>query len=284
MDNKLTEEPNGEIEANLVPGADQPDLNYIHHPVDIVRFNDRAIRSDFKLLTNGRSTQKISDTNRITGSENLFVEEGAVIEHCIINASEGPVYIGKNALLMEGCMLRGPVAVCEGAVLKMGAQVYGATTIGPYSVAGGEIKNSVIFGFSNKAHHGYMGDSVIGEWCNWGAGTSNSNVKNTAGAVKVWDNATRSYIHAGNKCGLFMGDYSRCAINTSFNTGTVVGVCCNIFGNEQPPKLVPDFTWGDKKYTFEKIFADIANWKQFKGHSLTLEEKIILESLYNHQT
>jgi UDP-N-acetylglucosamine diphosphorylase/glucosamine-1-phosphate N-acetyltransferase len=203
---------------------------YINYPWNIFELNDWAIRQDFKLLTAGRISREIPISNSISHPENIFLEEGARVENCIINATTGPVYIGKNAEIMEGCMIRGPLAMCEGSVLKMGSKVYGATTLGPYCVGGGEIKNTVMFGFSNKGHDGYLGDSVIGEWCNLGAGTSSSNLKNNAGEVYVWNGYDDHKIVAGKKCGLLMGDYSRSAINTSFNTGTVTGVCCNIFG------------------------------------------------------
>ncbi len=261
---------------------DDPDeLKVLQYPWQIFQYNDWAIRKDFEMITAGRQSQQISLTNQIIGSENIFLEEGAIVEHSIINASMGPVYIGKNAQVMEGCMIRGAFALCEGAVLKMGSKVYGATTIGPYCNAAGEIKNAVMFGFSNKAHDGYLGDSVIGEWCNLGAGTSNSNVKNTAGEVRVWSNKDNEYLPVGLKCGLLMGDYSRAAINTSFNTGTVVGVCCNIFGAYFPPKFVSDFTWGKERYTFAKILQDVENWKKLKGKTLSDQEKKFLENLYN---
>jgi len=183
---------------------------------------------------------------------------------------------------MEGSLIRGPFALCEGATVKMGTKIYGATTVGPYCVVGGEIKNSVLFGFSNKGHDGYLGDAVIGEWCNLGAGTSNSNLKNNAGEVKIRDHRTGRLISAGAKCGLLMGDYSRSAINTSFNTGTVVGVCCNIFGEGLTPKYIPSFSWGygdegqagvkTGRYDLEKAFRDIASWKRLKGHALTEAE------------
>jgi len=257
----------------------------IQYPWDIFLQNDWALRKDFEWITAGRASQKISPTNKVVAPENIFIEEGAEVEHAIINASTGPVYIGKNATIMEGCLIRGPLALCEGATLKLGAKIYGATTIGPYCSAGGEIKNTVMIGYSNKAHDGYLGDSVIGEWCNLGAGTTNSNVKNTAGEVKMWNNATKDFKSVGIKAGLIMGDYSRAAINTAFNTGTVVGVCCNIFAAPMaigvPPKLVNSFTWGNEKYNFEKALQDIGNWKKLKGKSITGEEKNILQQLYN---
>jgi UDP-N-acetylglucosamine diphosphorylase / glucose-1-phosphate thymidylyltransferase / UDP-N-acetylgalactosamine diphosphorylase / glucosamine-1-phosphate N-acetyltransferase / galactosamine-1-phosphate N-acetyltransferase len=248
--------------------------------IQIFEFNDWAIRKDFELITSGRTSERLSGTNKAIDPENIFIEKGAVVEHCILNAGEGPVYIGKNSLIMEGAMIRGPFAICEGATVKMGTKIYGATTIGPYCIAGGEIKNSVLFGFSNKAHDGYLGDSVVGEWCNLGAGTSNSNIKNTAGKIRVWNNATREFETAGIKCGLLMGDYSRCAINTSFNTGTVAGVCCNIFGNF-PPKYIPDFSWGNERYILEKALQDIDNWKKLKGKTITENEIKLLTDIYS---
>lgn len=253
----------------------------IQQPWDIFLFNGWALQKDFELITTGRKSGHLSPTNNTIIPQNIFIEEGATVEHSIINASGGPVYIGKNAEVMEGCMIRGPFALCEGATLKMGSKIYGATTIGPHCVAAGEIKNSVMFANSNKAHDGYLGDSVIGEWCNLGGGTTTSNVKNTAGNVHVWNNKISGYQEMGLKCGLLMGDYSRAAINTSFNTGTVVGVCCNIFGEGFPPKLITDFTWGKERYFFDKALQDIDNWKKLKGAFLTEQEKIILKQLYN---
>lgn len=255
----------------------------IKFPWDIFRLNAWAIEQDFALLTKGRNSQKLSGTNNVNKPENVFIEEGAVVECSFLNASEGPIYIGKGALVMEGCMLRGPLAICDGAVVKMGARIYGGTTIGPGSTVAGEIKNSVIFGYSNKAHDGYMGDSVIGEWCNWGAGTSNSNIKNTASGVVVY--APSGPVNVGLKCGVLMGDYSRTAINTSINTGTVVGVCANVYGNGLTPKYIPSFSWGSdglQRYEMEKAFTDINNWKLLKGSALTSSEKIILKHIFDH--
>ncbi len=256
-------------------------LTKIIYPWDIFKLNDAALRDDFVLLTGNKKTQSIPATNRITAAENIFIEEGAKVGHSIINAAAGPVYIGKNAEVMEGCMIRGPFALCDGATLKMGSKIYGATTIGPGCVAAGEIKNTVMFANSNKGHDGYLGDSVIGEWCNLGGGTTASNIKNTAGPVKVWDHKLKGFVSMGLKCGLLMGDYSRAAINTSFNTGTVVGVCCNIFGAGFPSKYINDFTWGEERYTFDKVLQDIDNWKKLKGSHITTHEKELLLNLYN---
>lgn len=256
------------------------DIKTLDHPWQIFQYNDWATRQDFELLTRYKISRPVSSTNRCTNETDIFIGEDAIVEHCIINASTGPVYIGKNATLMEGSMIRGPFAICEGATLKMGSKVYGATTIGPYCIAGGEIKNSMLSGYSNKAHDGYLGDSVLGEWCNLGAGTSNSNIKNTAGEVKYKINTETKPIAAGTKGGLLMGDYSRAAINTSFNTGTVVGVCCNIFGRQFPEKMVANFSWGDERYDFDKAIKDINNWKKLKGHTVTEKEKELLHQLY----
>jgi len=256
-------------------------IQSIRYPWDIFQLNDQAIRQDFELLTKKRKSQAISKTNRVIKSSQVFLEKGVKMEHCIINASTGPVYIGKNAEVMEGCIIRGPFAMGEGACLKMGAKVYGATTLGPRCVVGGEIKNSVLFGYSNKAHDGYLGDSVIGEWCNLGAGTTNSNLKNNASEVKIW--TPNGEMNAGNKCGVMMGDYSRTAVNTSINTGTVIGVCCNVFGAGLTPKYIPSFSWGSegvKRYDVEKVFPDIEEWKKLKGQTMNDNEKSILRFVF----
>lgn len=261
--------------------AETEEIKIIRYPWDIFRVNSWALQKDFELITEGRISAPLSSTNKAIAAENIFLENGAVVEHCIINATAGPVYIGKNAEVMEGCMIRGPFALCEGATLKMGSKMYGATTVGPHCVAAGEIKNSILFANSNKGHDGYLGDSVIGEWCNLGGGTTVSNIKNTASKVQVWNNKIKGYQQVGLKCGLLMGDYSRAAINTSFNTGTVVGVCCNVFGEGFPPKFVADFTWGKQRYFFDKALQDIDNWKKLKGAVISNTEREILKKLYN---
>jgi UDP-N-acetylglucosamine diphosphorylase/glucosamine-1-phosphate N-acetyltransferase len=259
------------------------EIREIKFPWDIVQMNHWAIKEDFELLTGNRKSQKVSSTNHITGGGDIFIEKGATVEHCFLNTTSGPIYIGKNAEVMEGSMLRGPISIGANAVVKMGSKIYGAVTIGPECTVGGEIKNSVFFGCSNKAHDGYVGDSVIGEWCNLGAGTSNSNLKNNASSVMVW--TRNGNMDVGLKCGALMGDYSRTAINTSINTGTVIGVCSNVFGNGLTPKFIPPFSWGSEginRYDFEKALTDIQNWKQLKGHSITDSEKIILKHIFDH--
>ncbi len=253
----------------------------ISFPWEIFQFNQWALLQDFELVTAGRRSQKITATNKLVNPKNIFLEKGAQVEHCIINATEGPVYIGRNAKIMEGSLVRGPVSIGEDAVVKMGTRIYGATTIGPGCVVGGEVKNSVFFAHSNKAHDGYIGDSVIGEWCNMGAGTSNSNLKNNGSPVMIW--TVNGAVSAGTKCGVMMGDYTRTAINTSINTGTVTGACAHVFGNGLTPKYIPSFSWGSEgvqRYEFEKALQDIQNWKAMKGKELGSEEKIFLKHIF----
>ena len=212
---------------------------------DIFNFNDQAIKDDFAILTKGRKSQPISSTNRCVKPENIFIEEGAKVEFAILNASEGPIYIGKDAEVMEGSKIRGSFALCEHAVLKMDAKIYGPTTIGPYSKVGGEVTQSVIFGYTNKAHDGFLGHSVLGEWCNLGADTNTSNLKNTYEEVKLWSYAEDCFVQTGLQfCGTIMGDHSKCGINTMFNTGTVIGVNANVFGPGFQRNFVPSFSWG----------------------------------------
>ena len=256
-------------------------IQTIQNPWDIFRLNDYAIRQDFEMLTKGRKSATIPKSNSVEKPSQVFLEKGAKVKHSIINATSGPVYIGKNAEVMEGCCIRGPFAMGEEACLKMGAKVYGATTLGPHCIAAGEIKNSVMFGYSNKAHDGYLGDAVIGEWCNLGAGTTNSNLKNNAGTIKIW--TPKGELSAGKKCGVLMGDYSRTAINTSINTGTVIGVCCNVFGNGLTPKYIPNFSWGSegvKQYEIDKALEEIKNWKLLKQQSLSDHEIKTLKYIY----
>ncbi|MBN1790303.1 MAG: GlmU family protein [Bacteroidales bacterium] len=222
-----------------------PDFVQISRLWHIFRLNGDELRSDFKILTEGRTSQPVSPTNNLINPGDIFVEGDVNMEYVTINASKGPVYIGRNTEIMEGSIIRGPFALCEGAILKMGTKVYGPTTIGPYSKVGGEIINSVIMGFSNKVHDGYMGNSVVGEWCNIGAGSNTSNLKNNYNLIRLWDYAHGREIDTGLQfCGLFMGDYSRCGINTMFNTGTVVGVSANIYGSGYPGSFIPSFSWG----------------------------------------
>ncbi len=228
------------------------DIECLEKVYQLLSVNQKEMISDFNLITNGRKSQPITETVNIVGANKnpdlinrIFIEEGAVVEYAYLNPQGGPVYIGKNAVVMEGSMLRGPVAVCESSQVSMGAKIYAGATIGPWSKVGGEVSNSIITGYSNKVHDGYLGDSILGEWCNLGADTNTSNLKNDFAMVKLWDYVTGRFQKTGLQfCGLVMGDYSRCAINTSFNSGTVVGVGSNLFGSGFPRNFVPSFVIG----------------------------------------
>lgn len=222
---------------------------------DIYNVNDAAIRQDYAIITEGRKSGKLSKTNTLIG-EDIFVEEGAKIECAMLNASTGPIYIGKDVEIMEGTIIRGPFAACDHSVTKLGSKIYGATTIGPYSKVGGEVSNVVMMAYSNKVHDGFLGNSVIGEWCNIGAGTTSSNLKNSYDEVKLWNYTWESFQPTGQQfCGLIMGDHSKVAINTTFNTGTVVGVAANIFGAGFQRNFIPSFTWGGSQYDVNKAIT-----------------------------
>lgn len=257
----------------------------IDFPWQIFEKNGESLKNDFDFLTKGRISQPVSETNRIAGVENIFLEEGAKVEFSIINATSGPVYIGKDAEVMEGSIIRGPLALCEHAALKMGAKIYGPTTIGPHSKVGGEVNNSVIFGFSNKAHDGFLGNSVLGEWCNLGADTNNSNLKNNYEKVKIWSYVEERFISTGLQfCGLIMGDHSKSGINTMFNTGTVVGVSANIFGDGFPRNFIPSFSWGGAQgymvYKPENAFKTASLVYDRRGMTLSESEKAILTKIF----
>ncbi len=217
----------------------------VQHTWDIFAKNDAALREDFELITKDRNSQPIPKSVNVLCPENIFIEEGAKLEFVTLNASTGPIYIGKNAEIMEGSVIRGPFALCEFGRVKLASKVYGATTVGPHSVIGGEVNNSVLFGYSNKGHDGFLGNSVLGEWCNIGADSNNSNLKNNYEEVRLWSYETEGFARTGLQfCGLMMGDHSKCGINTMFNTGTVVGVSANIFGSGFPRNFVPSYSWG----------------------------------------
>jgi UDP-N-acetylglucosamine diphosphorylase/glucosamine-1-phosphate N-acetyltransferase len=257
----------------------------VEHTWDIFSKNDAAIREDFSLLTEDRSSQPISKTVNVISPENVFIEEGAKMEFVTLNASTGPIYIGKNTEIMEGSVIRGPFALCEEAQVKLATKVYGATTVGPHCRIGGEINNSVLFGYSNKGHDGFLGNSVLGEWCNIGADSNNSNLKNNYEEVKLWSFETESFAKTGLQfCGLMMGDHSKCGINTMFNTGTVVGVSANIFGSGFPRNFVPSFSWGGASgfvtYQTHKAF-EVAKIVMDRRHEeFTEQDKAILEHVF----
>ncbi|GIV34301.1 MAG: glucose-1-phosphate thymidylyltransferase [Chitinophagales bacterium] len=256
---------------------------------DIFTLNGRAIEADFKYITRGRSSQPADPTNQVIGAENIFIEPGAKVKCSVLNAETGCIFIGKDAEVMEGSLLRGPLALCEHATVKMGAKIYGATTIGPAVKAGGEINNSVFLGFCNKAHDGFIGNSVIGEWCNIGADSNNSNLKNNYAPVKLWHYPSRSFIDTGLQfCGLFMGDHSKCGINTMFNTGTVVGFSCNIFGAGFPRTFIPSFSWGGPagfvRYQLDKAMETAERMMARRGLHLSAVDIAIWKHIYEQQT
>lgn len=262
----------------------------INYCWDIFQLNEQAIALDFELLTKGKKSQAISTSNLIIGSsENIFLAEGAKVEGAILNPNGGYIYIGENAEIMEGSVVRGSLALCNNAVLKLSTKIYGATTIGVYSKVGGEINNSVIQGYTNKGHDGFLGNSVLGEWCNLGADTNNSNLKNNYGNVKSWNYEQKDFIDSGLQfLGLVMGDHSKCGINTMFNTGTVVGVFANIFGGDFPPKYIPSFSWGGakgfEKYQFAKAIQVAQAVMQRRNKTLNKIDQNILKYIAENQT
>ena len=265
------------------------DFSFLSSITDIFSLNEEEIIADIALMNlqnNMKSLNEITDSNIKSGKFPVYVEEGATIENCYINTSEGPVYIGKNAHIMQGSMLRGPFAICENSVVKMGAKIYGGTTIGPFCKVGGEINNSVFFGYSSKAHDGFLGNSIIGQWCNLGADTNNSNLKNNYDDVKIWNYGSESFLQTGLQfCGLIMGDHSKCGINTMFNTGTVVGVGANIFGSGFPRNFIPSFSWGGSSgfiiHKLEKFFSTAEKVMKRRSIPFTDIDKKVLLEVYN---
>lgn len=270
-------------DVNMVES--KSDILKITHTWDIFSQNDRAIREDFNLLTHGRVSGPVSKSNQVIGNE-VFIEKNAKVECCILNSSTGPIYIGEDAEIMEGSLIRGPFGLGAHATVKMGAKIYGPTTIGPHCKVGGEINNSVFFGFSNKAHDGFMGQSVIGEWCNIGADTNTSNLKNTYETIKLWNYADQTFVETGLQfCGLIMGDHSKCGINTMFNTGTVVGINSNIFGSGYQRNFIPSFSWGGpsgiKSYHIDRAVSVARKVYQRRGLEFDQTEEDILRDVYN---
>lgn len=257
----------------------------IENTWDIFQKNEVAIREDFELLTEDRFSQPIPKSVNVLSPENIFIEEGAKLDFVTLNASTGPIYIGKNAEIMEGSVIRGPFALCESGRVKLATKVYGATTVGPHSVIGGEVNNSVLFGYSNKGHDGFLGNAVLGEWCNIGADSNNSNLKNNYEEVKLWSYETENFAKTGLQfCGLMMGDHSKCGINTMFNTGTVVGVSTNIFGAGFPRNFVPSFSWGGASgfttYLTKKAFETAKIVMARRNVEFSEEEAKILEHVF----
>lgn len=264
------------------------ELLFFKQPTDLFSFNDKAIDYDFELLTKGRTSQPLSETNGFLGNkEDLFIEEGAQVEYSTLNTKTGKIYVGKNAEVMEGCNLRGPIVLCDDSKFNLGAKIYGATTIGPHSKVGGEVNNIVIFGYSNKGHDGFVGNSVIGEWCNLGADTNSSNLKNNYAEVKLWNYRLKRFANTGLQfAGLIMGDHSKTAINTQLNTGTVAGVAANIFKSGFPPNLIDNFSWGgmkgDEKFKLEKAYEVAEKAMARRKVPLTETDKDILKYIYEN--
>ena len=263
----------------------EEELLQIKNTWDIFSLNDKAIVLDFELLTEGRKSQPIPEGVNAINKEQIFIEEGASITFASLNATDGPIYIGKNAQIMEGALIRGPFAMGENSLVKMGAKIYGKTTIGPYCKVAGEINNSVLFGYSNKSHEGYLGNAVLGEWCNIGADSNNSNLKNNYTEVKIWSYETERFARTGLQfCGLIMGDHSKCGINTMFNTGTVVGVSANIFGSGFPRNFIPSFSWGGASgfthYQTRKVFEVAEVVMKRKDLEFEEQDKRILEHVF----
>ncbi|RZP16750.1 MAG: glucose-1-phosphate thymidylyltransferase [Flavobacteriales bacterium] len=261
------------------------DVIKIENTWDIFKLNGEAIDKDFQLLTSGRDSQPIPESVVVFNEQQIFIEEGAVLPLCSLNATEGPIYIGKDSEIMEGALIRGPFALCNNASVKMGAKIYGPTTIGPHSKIGGEINNCVIFGYSNKGHDGFLGNSVLGEWCNLGADTNNSNLKNNYAEVRLWDYDTERFAKTGLQfCGLMMGDHSKCGINTMFNTGTVIGVSANVFGSGFPRNFIPSFSWGGYSgmmtYKTNKAFEVAKVVMERRNETFTVVDRQILEHIF----
>ena len=266
--------------------SDQLELcRQIIRPYDIFRYNSKEILKDFQCITAGKISQTLHESNRVLHPENVFIEEGAQVHFSIINATEGPVYIGHNAIVLEGSLIKGPFSLGDQGVIKMGAKIYGGTSVGPHSKVGGEIKESVIMGYSNKSHDGYLGDSVIGEWCNLGADTNTSNLKNNYEEIKLWNYSTEKFEKTGLQfCGLIMGDHTKCGINTMFNTGTTVGVSCNLYGAGYHKNFIPSFTWGEPgkptTYNLTKAIQTAEKVMARKMITYNDQEKQIMEYIF----
>ncbi len=265
----------------------EDELVQIKNKYNIFVYNKYALELDYELLTKNRKSEPIPVGVQTMHPERIFIEPGAKLNFCTLNATDGPIYIGKNAEIMEGSMIRGAFALCEHSVVKMGAKIYGATTIGPESKVGGELNNVVIFGYSNKAHDGFLGNSVIGEWCNLGADTNNSNLKNNYTEVKLWCYVAKKFVPTGLQfCGLMMGDHSKCGINTMFNTGTVVGVAANVFGDGFPRNFIPSFSWGGaagfQVHQMPKVIEVAQEVMKRRNLEFTEIDKKILENVFEN--
>ena len=263
-----------------------PPVAVLENRWDLYLKNDAVLQSDFEFFIKHSTSSTLSKTNTVIGDPSMiFLEAGAVVEASILNTTSGPIYLGKNSEIMEGCMIRGPFSLAEGAVVKMGAKIYGATSIGPYCKVGGEISNSIFLAYSNKGHDGFIGNAYIGAWCNLGADTNCSNLKNNYGNVKTYCFETKKMIQTDvTFMGVFMGDHSKCSINTMFNTATVVGVSANVFSSGFPAKMIPSFAWGPdmEKFQFDKALEVSESMMKRRGLSLSASEKVILEEIFKN--
>jgi UDP-N-acetylglucosamine diphosphorylase/glucosamine-1-phosphate N-acetyltransferase len=257
---------------------------------DIFQQNAQQIQADFALITKGRTSAPISDPHTIVyNPENVFIEEGAILKACVLNAEKGVIYIGKGAQISEGSIVQSNFALGEHAVINPGSKMRGDTTIGPYCKVGGEISNSVFFGYSNKGHDGFLGNSVVGEWCNFGADTNCSNLKNNYGNIKLWNYGINDYVDSKQQfCGVMMGDHSKAGINTMFNTGTVVGISANVYGGGFPAKFIPSFAWGGADTGFttydpQKAFETADRMMQRRGKACDEAEQAILTHVFDHR-
>lgn len=280
-----------EEELEELQGFELGETRYLRvkEPWDLFRLNKEALQEDFDWLTKNRNSQPIPESNQVIKPENIFIEEGATVECAILNASIGPIYIGKDAVVMEGSMIRGGLALCQNSQIKMGAKIYGPTTIGPNSKVGGEVSNSVILGNSNKGHDGYLGNSVIAEWCNLGADTNCSNLKNNYTEVRLWNYSQERFVPTGlTFCGLIMGDHSKCGINTMFNTGTLIGIFANVFGAGYPRNFIPSFSWGGAQgfstYKISKAEEVAEVVMARRSQVFTAIDLKILENIYEQTT
>lgn len=275
--------------SDIVPNKESVHYNgeirFLENIWDIFSDNAQNTEEDFEAITRNRKSQALSETNTLIG-DNIFVEEGAQVEGAILNSTTGPIYIGRNAQIMEGSVVRGPLALCENSVLKLSTKIYGATTIGPGSKVGGEVNNSVFFANSNKGHDGFLGNAVIGEWCNLGADTNNSNLKNNYDEVRIWSEHKETFVKTGLQfCGLFMGDHSKCGINTMFNTGTVIGVSANVFGGGFPRNFIPSFSWGGSsgmtEYKLNKATATAQRVLARRNKDFTEQDQALFQHVFD---
>jgi len=277
------------IDTGKVSGKKEEikNINLLNGFCDIFLKNGEELEKDFLMLTKNRKSQKLNDSNKLICSDKIFIEENVKAECCTLNASSGYIYLASETEIMENSAIRGSFALCKGSAVKLNTKIYGPTTIGPYSKVGGEVNNSVILGYSNKAHDGFLGNSVIGEWCNIGADSNNSNLKNNYANVKMWNYPKQQFIDTGLMfAGLIMGDHSKCSINTMFNTGTVVGVSANLFGHGFHRNFVPSFSWGGSQgyitFKLEKAIEIAKTVTKRRNIELSVVDEEIIKHVYEN--